>query len=447
MSLYSKFHQRIIWPIIERKNGFHTSNHLKILKKNEMLSRDELKALQFKRLKKILNHAYSNTDFYKKKFDSLQLTPEDIRSFDDFQSIPPVTREDLNHYLNEMIATSISEKDRFFSTTGGSTGLATRFAIDFKSLPLKKASEYRFNTWSGWEPGNKILAYWPALVDVSGNEKKKADYKNKYFYRHLKLFSGKLNEAILNEHWFAFNDFKPQLVRAFPSALEKFAEFVESASKKVTRPNAIISVGEPLIHHQRELFSRVFKCDIYNCYVSRECGNIACECPAHDGLHVAEDLLYMEIDSIEENNFGEILLTDLTNYGMPLIRYKIQDAAKWLPGRCACGKNHRRIGVEAARLSNFLISPVDGSYVSGSTLTHYLLAEGPEIGRVKIIQDATDHVVVMITGDEISNIEGASHIEQKMNDIFKGQMRCSMKYVDSIPLLKSGKYSFVERNF
>ena len=447
MSFYSKFHQYFIWPMVEMKNGLHTTRHLKTLRKNETLSLDELNTIQFKRLKKVLNHAYLNTNFYKKKFDDLQLKPDDIKSFDDFTTIPPLTREDLNHDLNEMIDRTIDEKDRFFSTTGGSTGLATRFVIDFKSLPFKKASEYRFNTWSGWEPGDKILAYWPALADFSDNEKKQADYKNKYFYRHLKLFSGKLNETILNEHLFAFNDFKPQLVRAFPSALEKFAEFVQAGSKNVVKPKAIISVGEPLMQHQRELFSNVFQCDIYNCYVSRECGNIACECPAHDGLHVAEELLYLEIDSAEENDFGEILITDLTNFGMPLIRYRIQDAAKWLPGRCSCGKNHRRIGVEAARLSNFLISPVDGSYVSGSTLTHYLLAEGPEVGRVKIIQDTKDHVTVMITGSEGLNQKGAAHIEQKMKEIFKGQMHCSLQYVDNIPLLASGKYSFVERKY
>jgi len=447
MSIFSTIHRNTIWPLVEHRNNIKTKKNLLFLSKSEKWSRDEILYYQSKRLKNILRHAYENTLFYKDRFDNLGLKPDDIRSLEDYKQIPSVTRNDLNNYLDKMIALNISEKDRYFSTTGGSTGIATRFAIDNKCLDIKKASEYRFNIWTGWNPGEKILAYWPALTDFDDNANQQVTLRNLLYSRHLKLFSGRLNKKILSEHLEAYIRFKPSLIRAFPSALQKFAEYIKSEGNNLLQPKAIICVGEPLLESQRILFKNVFGCDVYNCYVSRECGNIACECPAHEGLHIAEEMIYLEIENQGEDGFGKILLTDLWNMGMPFIRYEIQDAARFVKGDCSCGKKHRRIGVDAARLSDFLISPVDGSYVSGSTLIHYLLAEGPQVGRVKLVQDANDHITILMTGDEKSNRKSVDHIKTRLNTVFKGKMKLHFKYVDNIPLLKSGKYSFVERKF
>jgi len=447
MTAFSKIHNKFIWPIVEHRNGILTKKHLDYLILSEKWSHDKIKQFQLERIKVIVRHAFENCSFYKNHFNKIKLTPDDINSFKDFNKIPPVTREDLNMHLDDMIAKNINEKERHFSTTGGSTGLATQFARDNACLGIKNASEYRFNGWAGWEPGEKILYYWPALADFSEKSARFKMIRSKYYSRSLSLYAGSLNEKILSEHLSAYKKFSPDLVRAFPSALQRFAEYINEKKMKLHSPKAVICVGEPLIQSQRELFSKVFGCDVFNCYVSRECGNIACECSAHSGLHVAEEMIYLEIENQGKGEFGEILLTDLWNMGMPFIRYRIQDAARWINKTCSCGKEHRLLGVDAARISDFLISPVDGSYVSGSTLTHYLLAEGPKIGRAKLVQDAPAHLRVIMTGSETSNKEGIEHIRLRLNVIFKGSMNVDFEFVDSIPLLPSGKYSFVERKF
>jgi len=423
MSLYSKVHSVLVRPFWERRNGLGTREHLRFLMKSELWSEARLRSYQIERLRLVLRHAYEHTQFYKKRFNEAGFNPYEVDSFDPLKRIPPVTRQDLNDSLKDMIADTIPENERHFDATGGSTGLPTKFARDNACLSIKKASEYRFNMWAGWNPGEKILAYWPALTDFSGDEKKGYEVRSLLYTRNLKLFSGQLNEKILSDHVQAFRWFRPHLIRAFPSALQRFAEYVSQLEVVLPRPKAIICVGEPLLQSQRAIFSKVFGCDVFNCYVSRECGNIACECSAHDGLHIAEELVYLEIENQGKGEFGEIFLTDLWNMGMPLIRYRIQDAAKWLKGRCSCGRQLKRIGVEAGRLSDFLISPVDGSYVSGSTLTHYLLAEGPGVSRVKLIQDARDHIQVIMAGDEQTNSTAIQHITERIKTIFQATMR------------------------
>lgn len=446
MTFFSNLHGRFIFPYVEKKKKRSTCDFLSKLSRSETFSSPELESFQWERIKFILNHAYENTAFYRKKLQDESIHPSDIKSFEDFKRIPTITRDDLNNHLEQLLANNILEKNRHFATTGGSTGVATRFARDNFCLSIKKASEYRFNMWAGWNPGEKILAYWPAMTDFSDSPPR-GILKSSLYTRYLKLFAGKLNEKVLSEHLKYYNKFQPHLIRAFPSALQKFAEYIENSAKRPLSPKAIICVGEPLLNHQRTLFSKTFNCDVFNCYVSRECGNIACECQKHSGLHIAEELIYLEIENKGKGEIGEILLTDLWNIGMPFIRYRIQDAASWETSECSCGKKHKKIGINAARLSDFLISPVDGSYISGSSLTHYLLAEGPRVGRVKIIQDAADHIQVQLVGTAELNKNAEKHIRSRLDTIFKAKMRVDFVYFDNIPLLTSGKYSFVERKF
>ncbi|OPY66954.1 MAG: Phenylacetate-coenzyme A ligase [Syntrophorhabdus sp. PtaU1.Bin002] len=447
MDLYARVHEFCIWPMMEWRDRLRTGPVLKILKASEGWSLEQLQAYQLERLKLLLQHAYDNTVFYRKRFAQIGFEPGDFKTLDDFRDIPPIAREDLNEFLEEMTARNIPETARHYASTGGSTGLATRFVRDNACLSIKKASEYRFNTWMGWRPGDRTLYYWVALADFATGDTRRSLWKPLLFTRSLGLFAGKLNERILHEHVHAFKRFEPILVRAFPSALQRFAEYVADKGLSLPAPKGIISVGEPLLESQRRLFHEVFQCDVFNCYVSRECGNIGCECSAHEGIHVAEELVYLEIEAPQKSEYGEILATDLWNFGMPLIRYKIQDAARWVPSRCSCGREHRRVGLDAARLSDFLISPLDGSYVSGSALTHYLLAEGPKVGRIKLIQIARDQVLILIAGDPQLSKEVVEHIRHTLAIVFKGVMKVEFEFRESIPLLPSGKYSFVERKF
>jgi len=447
MNMYPKFHHLFIRPIFERRQRIFTKKDFSFLKGSESWSLDQLTDFQWRRLKVLLEHAYNKSPFYRRRFKSISLNPHDIKSLSDFKKVPTIKREDLNRHLEEMIVTNLQKDDIHYTSTGGSTGLPTRFARDNKCLEIKLASEYRFNTWCDWTPGEKILYYWPALADFSDESISVTMIKERFYSRQLILFSGRLNDKILAEHTSVLKRFKPKIIRAFPGALHRFAEYIESKKEKVPNVRSIISVGESLHDSQREIFQRVFGAEIFNCYVSRECGNIACECESHQGLHLAEELLYLEIDKNSQDEYGKIIITDLWNMGMPFIRYEIQDAARWENKLCSCGRKHRMLGIDAGRLSDFLISPADGSSISGSTITHYLLAEGPKMGRIKLIQTAPNQLKVLISGEARSYSAAMQHIQERLDKIFEGKMCIECEHVNQIPLLSSGKYSVVERKY
>jgi phenylacetate-CoA ligase len=444
--MYSLAVRNLLNPILERRSGIYWTNHYYSLVENKLLPKDNIHEIQMEKIKRLVAHAYQNSPFYTSRFDDAGVRVSDIKTPEDLKKIPPLTREDLNCHLDSLTARNIPREDLHVDSTGGSTGLATKFIRNNGCIGIKKASEYRFNNWTGWKPGEKVLYYWPALSDFARVEPLFSVWKKKYITRQLLLYSGRLNERILGEHLAIVESFRPHLMRVFPNSLQIFAEYLLKMHKSLEIPRGIICVGEPLNDYQRKIFEQAFSTSVFNCYVSRECGNIACECEFHNGLHIAEELLFLEISNKDDKGYGDILITDLENFGMPLIRYKIQDASRWVQGDCPCGRKLMRIDVSAARETDFLVSPDDGSLVSGATLIHYVLAEGPKIGRIQIVQDEKDHLLVRMAGEEErNNEEGIVHIRKMIETIFRGKMKVDLEFVDHIPFMPSGKYRFIDR--
>ena len=246
----------------------------------------------------------------------------------------------------------------------------------------------------------------------------------------------------------ALHKFQPVLIRAFPNPLSVLTKHIESSGKWCIRPKAVVTVGEPLLRSQRSLFEDVFQCQIFDCYVSRECGHLACECEQHEGLHHNADCLHVEFDRDGRpalpGELGSILVTDLENFGMPFIRYRIGDLGSPLPEPCRCGRTLPRMSLGAGRESDFVLSPHDGSLISGAMLCHQLLVEGPDVGQLQIIQDASDHLSIRVC-QGVHPATGSlseQHVRGTIDRVFHGKMRLSLVAVERIDHEPSGKYRF-----
>ena len=236
-------------------------------------------------------------------------------------------------------------------------------------------------------------------------------------------------------------------MRVFPNALYILAKYIKDTNKEKFVIPSIISVGEPLLANQRELFFEVFGSKVFNCYVSRECGNLAYECTEHNHLHINSEMVYIEFADTDDYGIHDprkILITDLINYGMPFIRYQIEDLGIPVEKNCACGRELPLMEMDAGRISEFLISPHDKSLVSGCSFLHHMIAEGPEVGQLQVIQDKVDHLILRIVKSEKFSDDKLSHFDNVINRIFNGLMKYDIQYVDKIEREKSGKYLFTK---
>jgi phenylacetate-CoA ligase len=250
-----------------------------------------------------------------------------------------------------------------------------------------------------------------------------------------------LNEEILESYRQKINQFQPRIIYAYPTPLALFCEYLRDSSRTFHRPQSVICTAEPLLAAQRRMIEEVLHCPVFEHYGSRDFGMIAAECEAHQGLHVNPAAAFVEsipLEGAEEEGLHEILVTDLLNYGMPLIRYRINDCTMLGPERCPCGMGYPLIQPIAGRTTDNFLLP-SGDVVPGISLTNRVIQVCPGIKKIQVIQEALcEFRVRYVRGDGFAQ-EDLNHLKEKLNVYFGDSVRWSFEQTAEIPREKSGK--------
>jgi phenylacetate-CoA ligase len=157
-------------------------------------------------------------------------------------------------------------------------------------------------------------------------------------------------------------------------------------------------------------------------------------------MHISAETLLVEFQPAS-GNASRIIITDLLNFGMPLIRYQIEDMGIEMDGECACGRGLPRMNISGGRVTDFLITP-DNRVISGAAMTIYFIATVPGIAQAQIVQERKDFINLrLVKGREFSD-HTLELLEQKVREFFGKAMQFEIDYVEEIPKTASGKYRF-----
>jgi phenylacetate-CoA ligase len=209
----------------------------------------------------------------------------------------------------------------------------------------------------------------------------------------MSLAMGNPREVYLNPYEYSDHEmrrfverlvrFQPDVLLGYTNSLYFLAKHVQAAGIRSIRPRGIICGGEPLHPEGRLLLESVFHSKVFLRYGSREADIIASECQ-HGRMHVNDDNLLVELLTDPGEVFGKVLVTDLWNFAMPLIRYDLEDFASWADGTCPCGRGLSILaGIEGRRSEMFRTQ--DGRMVSGLWFTSFM-REIPELKRYQVHQ-------------------------------------------------------------
>lgn len=429
---------------MEIKSGTNQSRCFRILEKTQWLNRDQIELLQYNSLKAILRHTYANVPFYRQRFKETGIKPEDIKSINQLVKFPKLTKADIRSNFHRMISTSTPVHKLVPNATGGSTGEPLKFAKDKRTISWANAAVVRNYSWAGLEAGDKYVSLWGSPFDISLSRKLSGFLKN-LFERHRMLPSSEMSERSMAQYAKIIRSFKPKAIKGYASALAFFARYLERQGICDLNLHSVISTAEKLFSQDREIIQKQFNCEVYDTYGSREFAIMAGECREHIGYHVSSETVLLEFvkdnEHVSPGDLGEILVTDLQNYGMPLIRYAIGDAGIPCEGTCSCGRGLPLIGSISGRVTDF-IRAHNGKYISGPGLT--LIFSDLSVRRYQIVQRSLDRFFVRIVREPDYSDKDDKAIVSRMKEVVGEDAEIIIQHFSSIPKSpRSGKYRFI----
>jgi phenylacetate-CoA ligase len=440
--LYSRVARHVVAPLWAMRERSPYLEHLRYLEKSQFFPLESLKEDQWIRFKKILRHAYENTSYYSRSMKASRLAPGDVRSWDDLHRIPVLKKEDIRANKLDMVARNVPANKLVPKKTSGSTGKPLDFFWDEASQQWKRACTIRHNRWTGWNVGERIGAVW-------GNPEFTNDWRgrlrNLLLERYLSLDTLEMDEEDMMRFYGEVRRKRPTLLFGHAHSLFLFARFLRKESLMDLRPKGIISSAMVLHEFERTEMEEVFGCRVTNRYGCEEVSLIACECEEHSGLHINMDTLIVEFiregKAVQAGQTGAVVVTDLTNYGMPFIRYELGDVGIPSDRKCKCGRGFPLIESVEGRAADFVLTP-EGKFVSGISLTENFATLIRGLAQMQIVQERIDHLTLRIVKGEGFSEESKRQIADLAKERFGERMTYSLEFVENIPSDGSGKYRF-----
>lgn len=480
LELYSATMKRFILPAIARFSNFKIWDEYKKGMDAEELGLDELRDYQAERLREIVNHAYNRVPFYKERFDQMGLTPNDIQDLGDTPRIPPTTKEDIMLNFPERItAQGMDRKGWKYVATSGTTRQIMGIHDPAKTV-VNWAAGLRAHKLAGnHDVGKKWMEIPPHMCTnicgindggekaslfskkgfsllLKGNWRGLGQHTYDYFhgrrqeiYRRVTLPSfgsegTNLSEEELGAYIRAISDYEPYLLEGLPLYMYTLAKYILKNNLPAPKVGVIKPFGGSMTATMKEVIREGFGCPVFDTYGCSEMGFIACDCEAHEGLHVFMDLYHVEVcrngKLVEPGELGKLYITDLTNRAMPWIRYEVGDVGRYFLDDHGCGRKSVRLQVEG-RVEDTL-SNAEGAFFTSDQVFDFFhgLDEVDNFQLIEKSKGAFDLLLVPGNGTGLDR-EG---IAQAFKGFFDPNASVKAFTVNSIKAEDGGKFRFVK---
>jgi len=404
------------------------------LRKNLRLENARLQAMQLKRLKAVIRHAYENVPFYHMKFDKAGIKPNDFRSIEDLSKIPITTKSEiLASSLENIVARNFDIAKCVKRTTSGSTGMPLTIVVNKNQIDFEEAVWNR----SLLENGLKVKDKMAVISDPRSFPRRKNWFQQLGIMRreYISIFDDAKKQLSL------LKKYKPDVVKGYPSSLAILAD-AEKRNVDGVEPRLIFTTAELLDKASRKLINSVYKTELIDNYACYEFGLLAWECHEHMGYHINMDSAVMEFarngETVASGERGEIVCTGLANYAMPLIRYKIGDVGIPIKEHCACGVSLPLMKVLEGRLDDFLTT-LDGRIVSPTIFFPYPFESFRGIRQFRVIQERRDRLVIQLSVKESFDVHTLDKAKREIQKFFGEGMQVEFQILEKIERDPTGK--------
>jgi phenylacetate-CoA ligase len=446
---YAELFRRVLYPAWE--TGVRRRPTLRLerwLEQTERRPIEEIEALQLGALRHLLAHAYANVPFYRARMDEAGLRPTDVRTLADLGRLPLLERREVRAAGDARRSTA-PPLPTIAKNTSGSSGEPLAFAYDVGSEHWRQAIKLRGYGWAGLRPGMRTIQYWGVAARYPSAFHRAKVALDHAVRRERIVDCTSRGDADLARVAALLRSDPPDVMLCFSQAGADLARWVLAHGARDWPDFRVIAAAERLFPADREVMKRAFGPDVFETYGSREVMLMAAECEAHDGLHLSMENHLLELVVREGDRerparlgeTGEVVITDLHNYGMPFIRYATGDLAHLKSReRCACGRSLARLGAIEGRVTDTLLDG-EGGRIGGLVFNVVFLPYSDRVRSFQVVQHRDRSITVRVAIDVLDEtLERA--VQAYMAPYLKG-VPMTLVRVDDIPLAPSGKRRLV----
>jgi phenylacetate-CoA ligase len=343
-----------------------------LFRRTQWLAPEDLRELQDEKLRRLVRHAYRNAPFYRDRMRAAGVRPEDVATQADLGLLPVLTRDDVRDNIYFDILSENHDREQMQRLVAcGRGGEPLVVFASRAQLELRWALSVRTATWTGYRFGDPIARLWPRTSPereaASLRERARALLGHEHLTPMLEMDDARLTRFARD-----VESRRYALVDGPAEVLAYAAGWLAREPRRLrARPGAALVSGQTLTSDMRRAITDGLGCEVFDEYGTGELGGVAAECEAHDGLHVLAEGFVVELVKdgrpAQPGEVGEVIVTDLASFGLPLIRLRTGDrAVAREPGKaCSCGRGLPMIGAVSGR-SSAIYTGADDRRVSGT---------------------------------------------------------------------------------
>ena len=411
----------------------------KFLEESQWWDEERLVEYQNKQLRKIVRHAYDAVPYYNELFKKEKLKPTDVQSINDLYKIPILSKSAIKkNFPNIIVAKTLNQKKLKLHSTSGSTGRPLMYYNTSEGYSSDIAAYLRGWYWMGYRLGDKFMK-------LSQNPRKGIKLLQDLATRNKYLYARNLTEDDFQSIVKQIVKYNPKVLRSYPDPLLFLVNHSETKGIELPSLHAINTTGNNLLLTVREKVEKAFDCKIFDSY-SCEGGAIFFECPTHQCYHSSMEYGITEILDNYGNasNVGKVVLTNLTNYATPFIRYDTNDVMEKSIEPCMCGRHLFSVKSIHGRESDILMAPNGNTLIVHKFTAYFEWIE--EVVEFQVHQKSkTDFIFYLVVTSDFDD-----RLKMKIKDYWEqvcgARSNIFVECVKEIPLLKSGKRRFLIRD-
>jgi phenylacetate-CoA ligase len=385
----------------------------------------------------LLRHCHAHVPYYRRRIENCNIDLSDAFSVEQLGRLPLLTKDTIRRQGEDLYSSDRNERGVFRNSSGGSTGKPVLFLQDrhFYASSVV-AAKFIYNEFLGKRPGEAEINLWGSVRDIErGNLGIKQRSINFLYNRRFQNFF-LVDDEKLARFVDEINQYKPVSMWAYVASIDLLAKFIRRNRLSVHSPRFIVSTAGTLLPGIRETVEAVFRCPVYNQYGSRELGAIAFEMQDQDGLRGLPYLNYTEVVD------GKVVVTNLTNYSMPFVRYEIGDTAEpWTEAQDEeFGCRRKILKAVTGRLHSHFKTAGGGLVHGGFFSQQFYFLNWVE--QFQVVQDRLDHISCHVVPAEVPVSGDMDRIRDRIRGVMGKTCDVEFYLTDRIAPSASGKHLY-----